>query len=48
MLHFIIGGAGCGKSYRIMEFIKSIVYEGKEVLTLVPEQFSYEFDRKLY
>ncbi len=48
MLHFIIGGAGCGKSYRLMELIEEKEKQGEDVLAIVPEQFSYEFDRKLY
>lgn len=48
LLHFIIGGAGSGKSFQIMKLIKSKISEGCDILTLVPEQFSYEFDRKLY
>lgn len=48
MLHFIIGGAGCGKSHMLMEHIRKAAEDGRDVLALVPEQFSYEFDRKLY
>lgn len=48
MLYFLIGGAGCGKSYHIMDLIEKKISDGCDVLTLVPEQFSYEFDRKLY
>ena len=48
MLHMIIGGAGCGKSTRLMERVQAQVAAGERVITLVPEQFSYEFDQKLY
>lgn len=48
MLHFIIGRAGCGKSHMLMEIIKEKEAAGEIVLAVVPEQFSYEFDRKLY
>ena len=48
MLHMIIGGAGCGKSTRLMERVQAQVDAGERVITLVPEQFSYEFDQKLY
>ncbi|MDE6019967.1 MAG: exodeoxyribonuclease V subunit gamma, partial [Ruminococcus sp.] len=48
MLHFIIGGAGCGKSFKVMEFIKSSISNGDDVMAIIPEQFSYEFDKKLY
>ncbi|MBQ8688532.1 MAG: PD-(D/E)XK nuclease family protein [Ruminococcus sp.] len=48
MIHFLIGGAGCGKSHRLMKTMQEYVAEGRDVLAIVPEQFSYEFDRKLY
>ncbi len=48
MLYFFIGGAGSGKSHRIMELIEESVSSGGDVIAIVPEQFSYEFDRKLY
>lgn len=48
MLHFFIGGAGCGKSCGIMELIETNAAEGRDIIAVVPEQFSYEFDRKLY
>ncbi len=48
MIHILIGGAGCGKSTRLVEMIQQQNAAGETVLTLVPEQFSYEFDRKLY
>ena len=39
MLHMIIGGAGCGKSTRLMERVQAQVAAGERVITLVPEQF---------
>ena len=48
MLHMIIGGAGSGKSTRLIRLLQKQVSAGEHVLTLVPEQFSYEFDQKLY
>lgn len=48
MIHFFIGGAGCGKSWQMMQLMKQLSAQGQEILTIVPEQFSYEFDRKLY
>ncbi len=44
----IIGGAGSGKSTRLIRLLQKQVSAGEHVLTLVPEQFSYEFDQKLY
>lgn len=48
MLHIIYGGAGSGKSTRLMQSIDQAVTQGEKVYVLVPEQFSYEFDKKLY
>lgn len=48
MLHICIGSAGCGKSTWLINQIDDQVKAGESVLTLVPEQFDYEFDRKLY
>ena len=48
VLHFLAGAAGTGKSHKIMEIIGERASAGCSVLVIVPEQFSYEFDRKLY
>jgi len=48
MLHFIIGGAGTGKSTLLLKKIKQLLPREPDCLILVPEQFSYEFDKKLY
>jgi ATP-dependent helicase/nuclease subunit B len=48
MLHFIIGGAGTGKSTRLMQEVKQLLSREPDCIILVPEQFSYEFDKKLY
>ena len=48
MLHFFAGAAGTGKSHKLMEIIGEKAAQGHNVITIVPEQFSYEFDRKLY
>ena len=48
MLDFVIGGAGFGKSYYLMEKIKKIIGKKDKLLVIVPEQFSFEYDRKLY
>lgn len=48
MLNYILGGSGHGKS---TELINKIIEEyelGKRIYVLVPEQFSFEFDKKLY
>ncbi len=48
MLHFIFGGAGCGKSFRLMQEIRSAVAASSDVRTLVPEQFAFTYDGRLY
>lgn len=48
MVHFIIGGAGSGKSTEIMKKINEFSDIGKNLCIIVPEQFSYEFDKNLY
>ena len=48
MLNIISGGAGCGKTYEMMNRIEVAVKAGKNVLVIIPEQFSFEFDRALY
>ncbi len=50
MIHIWTGIAGTGKSERLLEKIQDTLAAPKKspVLTLIPEQFSYEFDRKLY
>ena len=48
MLNFILGGAGCGKSYLMMQKINQFINNGNEVIFIVPEQFSFETDKKLY
>ncbi len=48
MLDIIAGGAGCGKSYEMMSRIEKAVKDGRNVLVIIPDQFSFEFDRTLY
>ncbi len=48
MLNIIVGGAGCGKTYEMMSRIEAAVKADKDVLVIIPDQFSFEFDRALY
>lgn len=48
MIKFITGQAGSGKSTRLMNYINRLSDEKKEICIIVPEQFSYEFDKNLY
>ncbi len=47
MLNFIVGGAGSGKSHRIIEKIAEQDEQSKQII-IVPDQFSFEFDKRLY
>ncbi len=48
MLKLILGGCGTGKSTRMTQRIKDAITAGKEVMVIVPEQFSFEEEKKLY
>lgn len=48
MLNIIAGGAGCGKTYEMMSRIEEAVKADKDILVIIPDQFSFEFDRALY
>lgn len=48
MLNIIAGEAGSGKTYEMMERIKLAASEKKDVSVLIPDQFSFEFEKDLY
>ncbi|MBR6924978.1 MAG: hypothetical protein IKH50_10650, partial [Oscillospiraceae bacterium] len=48
MLRFILGEAGSGKSSAIIERIKTHAESGRRIFVIVPEQFSFEYERKMY
>ena len=48
MFKVIAGGAGSGKSTYLINMIKSETENGKSPLVIIPDQFSFEYDRKLY
>ena len=48
MLRFVTGGAGTGKSSWMVQEMRRLRQEGKTVLYLVPEQYSFEMERRLY
>lgn len=48
MLHMILGGAGTGKSTALGTQIRDAAASGKTVYTLVPEQFAFTYDNRLY
>ncbi|HHX57030.1 MAG TPA: hypothetical protein GX710_03340 [Clostridiales bacterium] len=48
MLNYILGGSGHGKSTELINKIIGEFNSGKRIYVIVPEQFSFEFDKKLY
>lgn len=48
MLHLILGGCGTGKSTKLMRSLSEAVSAGKKTALLIPEQFSFEGEKKLY
>jgi len=57
IVHFIIGKGGTGKSQKLISTIDNLIeenikngleYLNKNIYVIVPEQFSFEFDKKLY
>ncbi len=44
----MLGGCGTGKSYALEQRMKTDLTSGKKVLVLVPEQFSFEAENRLY
>ncbi len=48
MLTFLLGGCGTGKSTRLMEKIRTDLTNKRKVMLLVPEQFSFDAEKRLY
>lgn len=48
MLKLLCGGTGTGKSYAMMERIKERAETGCRVCVVVPDQFTFEYERTLY
>ena len=48
MVEFITGQAGSGKTTLMFERIKASAADGSRQCIIVPEQYSYEFDKTLY
>ena len=48
MLELITGSSGSGKTTLLFRKIRKSVEDGRKVIIIVPEQYSYEFDRSLY
>ena len=47
MLYPLIGPAGSGKTTYIVDKIRELCLQGEQVLLLVPEQFSFEMERRI-
>ncbi|MBE6876847.1 MAG: hypothetical protein E7496_09055 [Ruminococcus sp.] len=45
---FILGGCGCGKSQELMQNIKNDLQKHQSVILIVPQQFSFEAEKRLY
>lgn len=48
MVRFLIGGSGTGKSTELIKRIKLSAEKGKKCLVIIPDQFSFEYDKRLY
>jgi len=49
MLHFILGRSGSGKSTHIFQQMQDVLTQtDREIVLLVPEQFSFETERAIY
>ena len=48
MFEFILGGCGTGKSIELMNRIRNDLQNQKHVMLIVPEQFSFEAEKRLY
>ncbi|MBR1555185.1 MAG: exodeoxyribonuclease V subunit gamma, partial [Oscillospiraceae bacterium] len=45
---FILGGCGAGKSHTLMQNIKTDLQAGNSAVMIVPQQFSFEAEKRLY
>ncbi len=48
MLKLILGGAGTGKSSMLINETDKLSMNDKKIIIIVPEQFSFEYEKKLY
>lgn len=48
MLQFVLGRAKSGKSTHLVNRITAYAKEGKKIIFIVPEQYSYETEKNLY
>ena len=48
MVTVISGGSHSGRDKVFIDKIKSAVKNGEQVMVIIPDQFSFEYDKKLY
>lgn len=48
MLKIFYGNTGTGKSWAMMEQIRQKAAEGRQICVIVPDQFTFEYERMLY
>ncbi|MBQ8728352.1 MAG: PD-(D/E)XK nuclease family protein [Oscillospiraceae bacterium] len=48
MVEFLLGGSGTGKSTELISKIKEACENGRKCIVIIPDQFSFEYDKKLY
>lgn len=48
MVHFILGRAGSGKSQEVLERVRQSANGKQNIFVVVPEQFTFETERKFY
>ena len=48
MVTVISGGSHSGRDEIFISNIKSAVKNGEQVMVIIPDQFSFEYDKKLY
>ncbi len=48
MVEFLLGGSGTGKSAELISRIKETSEKGRKCIVIIPDQFSFEYDKKLY
>jgi len=48
MIQFILGGCGTGKSTELLRRIREDLEHHKDVIVIVPEQFSFDAEKRIY
>ena len=48
MIRFINGGVNSDREEQILDLINVSVSKNREVIVIIPDQYSFEYDKKLY